>query len=187
MMDNKPKKETSFNKYINRAIKKWPNVPKCYGWLKLSRRGEWVLKQKKVQHKRTIQFLNENYRTDENGNSYVQNGPQQVFVSLEYSPWIYRFNPHTGFLTHNQLLVDKVFTAICDEHGNFLIETSFGVGLVDDRDLSTLSTFLVESAQEFDVLEHMNNRVKVINMTEQQICNVYAFKREPAPTNANIK
>ena len=183
-MTNETKiKNRPFNKHITNAIEKWPNVPECYGWLKLNRRGEWLLKNKKVRHKRTIAFLNENYRVGEDGSSYVQNGPQQVFVALEYTPWVYRFNHHTGFSTHNHLKVRKINRAMSDEHGNLLIETSYGVGLVDDRDLGSLSAFLTETITGSDVLEHTGARVPIIKLTEHQITRNYAFQKEPLPTN----
>ena len=31
------------------ALKKWPNVPACYGWLALDARGDWYMRDDRVQ------------------------------------------------------------------------------------------------------------------------------------------
>ena len=31
------------------ALKKWPNVPHCYGWLALDARGDWYMRDDRVQ------------------------------------------------------------------------------------------------------------------------------------------
>jgi hypothetical protein len=178
-------KNTPFDKFINQAMEKWPDVPKCYGWLQLSCRGEWLIKGKKVRHKRTIEFFKANYRVTSDGYSYVQNGPQQVFVDLEYTPWIYRFNHHTGFSTHNDLLVQDILNAWSDEHGNLLIETSLGIGLIDDRDLGALSSFLTESVTGPYTLKYLSSRLVIKRVRTDQLITEYAIKRKPQPTDKN--
>ena len=34
---------------VRAALKKWPNVPACYGWLALDARGEWYMRDERVQ------------------------------------------------------------------------------------------------------------------------------------------
>ena len=34
---------------VLQAMKKWPNVPDCYGWLGLDARGHWYLRDASVQ------------------------------------------------------------------------------------------------------------------------------------------
>tara|TARA_X000001036_G_C20588220_1_gene769629 strand:+ start:276 stop:839 length:564 start_codon:yes stop_codon:yes gene_type:complete len=185
-MPNKSEiKDTPFDKYVNQAIKKWPNVPKCYGWLQLSRRGEWLIKGEKIPHKRTIEFFKANYRVASDGCAYVQNGPQQVFVDLEYTPWIYRFDHHAGFSTHSDLIVHHILDAMSDEHGNLLIETSLGIGLIDDRDLSALSSFLTESGAELNTLKYLDSLIEITSISTDQIIAKYAFKQKPTSTDEN--
>ncbi len=30
--------------WVYRALEKWPNVPHLYGWLRLDRRGRWLIR-----------------------------------------------------------------------------------------------------------------------------------------------
>ncbi len=83
------------------AIAKWPDVPACYGWLSLDRRGDWRLQGERVTHRGLIDFINRQYAGDETGCWFLQNGPQRVFVSLAATPWIFRNDgdrlaSHTG-------------------------------------------------------------------------------------------
>ena len=34
---------------VRQAIAKWPNVPDCYGWLGLDARGNWYMRDDRVQ------------------------------------------------------------------------------------------------------------------------------------------
>ena len=34
---------------VHRALAKWPNVPACYGWLALDRRGRWRMRDEHAQ------------------------------------------------------------------------------------------------------------------------------------------
>ena len=79
-----------FDDEVVRAMARWPNVPQCFGWLRLDRRGNWRIKDAVITHQRAIAFLSRHYRADDRGRWYVQNGPQQVFVTLDYTPWILR-------------------------------------------------------------------------------------------------
>ena len=87
------------------AIAKWPNVPACYDWLSLDRRGNWRLQGERVTHRGLIEFMNRQYGSDESGCWFVQNGPQRVFVSLAYTPWVLR-REGDAFVTHNGQPVD---------------------------------------------------------------------------------
>jgi hypothetical protein len=82
------------------AMLRWPNVPACYGWLSLDRRGRWRLRGEAVTHAGLNDFLNRQYTHDEDGNYFVQNGPQRVFVELEYTPWVLRLTAADRIETH---------------------------------------------------------------------------------------
>ena len=41
-------------------------------------------------------FINRNYERDEHGQWYFQNGPQRVYVELEYTPWVVRLASDEG-------------------------------------------------------------------------------------------
>ena len=34
---------------VRQALAKWPNVPDCYGWLGLDARGQWYMRDDRVQ------------------------------------------------------------------------------------------------------------------------------------------
>ena len=89
---------------VKAALKKWPNVPACVGWLALDARGEWYMRDDRVQaagafpqvkgsvirHDKLREFIGRNYESDARGRWFFQNGPQQVFVELEAAPWVWR-------------------------------------------------------------------------------------------------
>ncbi|MEM5450932.1 DUF2946 family protein [Paraburkholderia guartelaensis] len=85
---------------VKQALARWPNVPHCTGWLLLDARGNWRMRDEAAQaqnapgtairHEALLGFINRNYERDEHGQWYFQNGPQRVYVELEYTPWIVR-------------------------------------------------------------------------------------------------
>lgn len=122
------------------AIAKWPNVPACYDWLSLDRRGDWRLQGERVTHHGLIQFINRQYGSDASGCWFLQNGPQRVFVALAYTPWVFR-QEGTGFVSHTGTSAGDLKTLYLDDNGNLLLESELGIGVLDDRDLAS---FLAE-------------------------------------------
>lgn len=118
------------------AIARWPNVPACYGWLSLDRRGAWRLQGETLSHGGLIAFLNANYFSDDAGNWLVQNGPQRVYVALDYLPLVLRLDGDRSLRAHTGAACKAGRQAFIDDEGNALIETDAGPGLVDDRDLA---------------------------------------------------
>jgi hypothetical protein len=116
------------------AIAKWPNVPACYEWLSLDRRGDWRLQGERVMHRGLIEFMNRQYTSDPAGNWFVQNGPQRVFVNLAYTPWVFR-REGDGLFTHTGQPAGTVRAVFLDSEGCIVLETENGIGLLDDRDL----------------------------------------------------
>jgi len=135
---------------VIRAMAKWPNVPVVYGWLALDRRGQWSIKRaasaasagataqfEPVTHLKLIEFIGRNYAHDEQGRWYFQNGPQRVYVTLAYTPLVYRIaSGHPlAFETHTGAPCASLQAAWMDEAGNLLFVTEHGPGLLLDRDL----------------------------------------------------
>ncbi len=93
---------------VRQAIAKWPNVPHCYGWLGLDARGNWYMRDDRVQqagpfhehkgsllkHEKLIDFIQRNYEADGAGQWFFQNGPQRVYVELEVAPFVWRIDPY---------------------------------------------------------------------------------------------
>lgn len=114
---------------------KWPNVPACYEWLSLDRRGDWRLQDERVTHRGLIDFLNKQYASDDSGRWFVQNGPQRVYVDLACTPWIFRRDGER-FISHTGLDAGALSGIYLDDGGNILLETALGIGLLDDRELA---------------------------------------------------
>jgi hypothetical protein len=133
---------------VKQAIKKWPNVPACFGWLGLDSRGDWFMRDERVQskggfrqvkgervaHQKLIDFIRRNYESDALGQYYFQNGPQKVYVELEIAPWVYRLNSNGEVLTHTQQKVE-VLRCMTDENGRLYLLSTLGFGNVHSMDM----------------------------------------------------
>ena len=127
---------------VLRGMAKWPNVPAVYGWLALDRRGNWLLKGERIANPGVIAFIDRNYGHDEEGRWFFQNGPQRVFVALDYAPLVYRVANPAGeplaIETHTGRPVMNVRGAWVDESGFVVLETEHGAGTIHDGDLDQL-------------------------------------------------
>src|SRR5437868_5427308 len=132
---------------VKQGMAKWPNVPSVYGWLSLDRRGHWLIKGERISNPIVADFIGRNYECDDQGRWFFQNGPQRVFIALDYTPFVYRVSPgaqanaQLEFETHTRRAVAQIDGAWIDEAGIVLIESEHGAGLVDDRDLERLLGF----------------------------------------------
>jgi hypothetical protein len=132
---------------VARSLAKWPNVPAVFGWLSLDRRGNWRIKGERIANAALRDFIGRNYDADERGRWYFQNGPQRVYVRLDYTPLVVR---HDG-----DALVDhcgRPFRAedkFLDDEGSLLISGAGSIALLDDRDLARY-------ADEADSLRRVN-------------------------------
>jgi hypothetical protein len=127
---------------VLRAMAKWPNVPAVYGWLALDRRGNWLIQRETIGNAALNAFISRNYLHDHAGCWYFQNGPQQVFVDLDYTPFIYRvtsaLNAPLALATHLGEAVNTLHGAWIDEQGALLIHTDRGIGLIHDQDIDPM-------------------------------------------------
>ena len=135
---------------VEAALKKWPNVPHCYGWLALDARGDWYMRDDRIQatgpfprvkgsridHDKLREFIGRNYASDERGAWFFQNGPQRVYVQLEAAPWVWRLarasvprlTSHTGSdASAREILID--------ERGRLFVATELGLGIVHTLDM----------------------------------------------------
>jgi len=142
---------------VRQAIAKWPNVPHCFGWLGLDARGNWYMRDDKVQaagpfpmskgsllkHEKLIDFIARNYEADPAGRWFFQNGPQRVYVELETTPLVFRLGEghvvqaHTG----GTATVEKLFV---DEEGRLYFKTNIGFGLVHTQDVALVADAIEE-------------------------------------------
>ncbi|MGH8832697.1 MAG: DUF2946 family protein [Polaromonas sp.] len=144
---------------VRQAIAKWPNVPNCYGWLGLDERGNWYMRDDRVQaagpfsaldpggsvaskgsrllHEKLIDFIQRNYESDASGQWFFQNGPQRVYVELEATPLIWRVDAAPAFaVTAHTGQPARVQRCVLDEQGRVYLETDLGFGLVHTLDMA---------------------------------------------------
>jgi hypothetical protein len=132
---------------VKAALRKWPNVPHCYDWLALDARGDWYMRDERIQHAgpfprpkgsriqhdKLLAFIERNYGHDDAGAWFFQNGPQRVYVELEAAPLVWRVaadfsvNAHTGAPA-------QVRSAWLDEPGRLFLDCDIGFGLVHTLD-----------------------------------------------------
>ena len=153
---------------VLRSLIKWPNVPDCYGWLALDRRGQWRMRNTFAQenklsgqvitHLALNEFISRNYVCDHLGRYFFQNGPQRVFITLDATPWIARIIPSakgiqlitqchssiepSGALSDesgNIYIVGKINQLIYKQENQFFKEEYLTVALLHDHDLDHFS------------------------------------------------
>ena len=147
---------------VLRALRRWPDVPSVYGWLSLDRRGRWSIKGERVANVALVDFIGRNYGCDAKGRWFFQNGPQRVFVSLAYAPYVYRTcrrrDGQLGLIAHTGAAAEAPRAAWVDDAGGLLIETGLGVGVIHDQDLpevlGSLSTPTGETLDD-DAIEQL--------------------------------
>lgn len=140
---------------VRQAMTKWPNVPHCFGWLRLDARGGWRMRDERAQHldlpgerishPALLAFIERNYAHDEQGRWYFQNGPQRVYVDLELTPYIVRTQPAEDGMTlrfHTGEGVGTIDAAWLDESGRLYLQAGPRTGAVDDRDMAQLLPLL---------------------------------------------
>ena len=137
---------------VRAALKKWPNVPACYGWLGLDARGDWYMRDDRIQaaggfpqvkgsrlnHDKLIDFIRRNYEPGEDGCWFFQNGPQRVYVELEAAPLVLGVERAAGgyaVQAHTGAVAGAMRSAWVDEHGRLFLDTDAGFGIVRSLDM----------------------------------------------------
>ncbi len=144
---------------VRQAMAKWPDVPDCYGWLGLDSRGQWHMRDDRVQalgcfqsgvagakgsvlrHEKLIEFIHRNYEADAQGCWYFQNGPQRVYVELESTPLVWRVAADGTVQAHTGKSA-QVLACLVDEEGHLYLETSLGLGLVHTLDVAVAADLI---------------------------------------------
>ena len=189
---------------VIRAMAKWPNVPAVCGWLSLDRRGTWKLKGETIPNRAAVAFIARNYASDRHGRWFFQNGPQRVYVDLEYTPWVYSLSGQGTLVTHTGRECGTIGSAWIDEAGTMILVGEPGPGIVDDRDLLALSDRLVDergrpidddTAAEFIAsrpgaepglrFEHGGARLRVRRIDSRSVAGRFHFVPHPAEVVAN--
>lgn len=167
------------------ALKKWPNVPHCYGWLALDARGDWYMRDERIQHAgpfpqvkgsriehdKLLAFIGRNYAQDEAGCWFFQNGPQRVYVQLECTPWVWRLQPDGRVLSHTGVPA-TVQSSGLDEAGRLYLFTDLGAGLVHTADMALAADAVEQGRWAPDELH------------SDALPRRFGFVREPLPAAA---
>lgn len=171
---------------------KWPNVPDCYGWLGLDSRGQWHMRDDRVQalgpfqsgvmgakgsvlrHEKLIDFIHRNYEPDAQGRWYFQNGPQRVYVELESTPLIWRV-ADDGRVTAHTGAVGEVCECLLDEAGHLYLHTARGMGLVHTLDVAVAA----------DLIEQ--GRWTVLDCRRAELPQRYGFVISPQQQDAGAR
>ncbi len=152
---------------VLRAMRRWPDVPACAGWLALDSRGQWWIRDaqalpwprrddgslqrqgaSRLLHAGLCEFIARNYQRDAQGCWFFQNGPQQVYVELDSAPLVLRLHvegagaslrAHTGG-------EGRPREAWLDEAGRVWLCCDIGPGLLHSLDTVLLAPWLDEPA-----------------------------------------
>ena len=133
---------------VAQAMARWPDVPAVYGWLRLDRRGRWLVKDEPIGHRPTVDFIGRNYHCDAQGRHFFQNGPQRVFVDIDHFPHVLWLDGRAGsqaaLVTHAGASVAQPYRAWIDPAEGVVVEFAWtgsampALGSVLDRDLPAL-------------------------------------------------
>lgn len=158
---------------VKQAMAKWPHVPDCYGWLALDNRGDWYMRDDRIQaqgmfptpkgsrlqHEKLIAFIGRNYTHDDSGRWFFQNGPQRVFVELETAPWVWRLHwPEGGTLqvsSHTGEVV-QVLRTLVDDVGRVFLLSPLGLGLVHSQDTWLAARAIEEGLWDVQTVHSQN-------------------------------
>ena len=144
---------------VLRAMARWPDVPAVWGWLRLDRRGRWLLVDRgrpgfdeardgagsPIGNPQIAEFIGRNYAADEAGRWYWQNGPQRVYVDVESAPLVVRVfgtAPRLRLVAHTGQPIERVDAAWLGPAGEVLLRTDAGPAVVHDLDLAALALTL---------------------------------------------
>jgi hypothetical protein len=192
---------------VIRAMGKWPDVPNVYGWLQLDRRGSWLIKGNRIANAGVTAFIGRNYAADERGRWFFQNGPQRVFVTLEYTPFVVNTasDASRALETHIGQSIAKISGAWVDETGSLLLRWATGLGVLNDRDLATVSGLFTDLhgkpisdavlARAFDAearrhatgvyVDYAGSRVPIGRIQSGEVAQKFGFDPDPRPKEGN--
>ena len=130
---------------VQKAMRKWPDVPHCTGWLALDARGVFRMRDEATQalyvpgdpirHDALLAFIHRNYASDAQGAWYFQNGPQRVYVDLAATPFIARTDGADGLVLHDRAPLDTLHQVWMTEQGQMIFQNAHRVAMLDDRDI----------------------------------------------------
>ena len=133
------------------AATRWPAVPAVYGWLRLDRRGRWLLRDPEggvfgpIGNAALNGFIARHYFRESGGRWYFQNGPQRVYVALDYAPLVVRLD-EAGLRDHCGRSVGPA-EPMLDDEGSVLFSCAGTLALLDDRDLAAYADLVGDAVE----------------------------------------
>ncbi len=168
---------------VLRSMLKWPGLPAVFGWLRLDRRGLWRIRTgvgpegpvlEPIGNAALREFIGRNYAADEQGRWFFQNGPQRVYVSLAYAPFVFRMEG--GGILDQCGVAGHADEAWLDEEGALLLRSGSRVGGLDDRDLHSCAEGVAGG-----YFSSGGRRIPVGSVTRSGMGERFGFVAEPRP------
>jgi hypothetical protein len=192
---------------VAQAMRKWPNVPDVYNWLRLDERGRWRVRARDYENTgrfetignpAVVEFIGRNYQADAEGRWYFQNGPQRVFVGLACAPWVYRFSMDALPLTHTGQAAKRIEAVLIDEQHTPILVTDLGLGALSDQDFApflaalsdprggvladaVLEAWLAAPTAHTIYCAVGGKRLPLAAITRDELAARYAFNPDPQP------
>lgn len=160
------------------AMEKWPNVPAAYGWLSLNAQGLWRFHHQgdfdaapsgdSIENQQLIEFFNRNYLTNDQGEWYIQNGPQKAFVNLPYAPLILFYDDAQQLLkTHHGANIKTIQHWYISEDGRVFAKTNIGPAMLIGRDMPAFIENVLISANNHQNLPNRTFNEKDFELLAQ--------------------
>jgi hypothetical protein len=174
----------------------WTAGQPIAGWLRLTARGAWLIRDAAVEHPALRAHLNRHYFRDAAGRYCVQNGQQVVYVRLDYAPYALHAAPDGALEAHTGEPAGAVQAACLDEAGALTLLTALGAGRVDEASLgyfadrvcdadgqpvdeATLAAFMDGTAQPALFLDLPAGRVPIERCLAADLPSRCGFVRDP--------
>lgn len=180
----------------------WSAGQPIAGWLRLTARGAWLIRDAAVEHPALRAHLNRHYFRDDAGRYCVQNGAQVVYVRLDYAPYALHVTADGALEAHTGQAAGAVQAACLDEAGALTLLTALGAGRVDETSLAyvadrvceadgrpadeaTLVAFMDGTAQPALFLDLPAGRVPIERCPAADLPARCGFVRDPEQAYAN--
>jgi len=192
---------------VAQAMRKWPNVPDVYNWLRLDERGRWRVRARDYEksgrfetigNQAVVEFIGRNYQADDQGRWFFQNGPQRVFVGLACAPWVFRLSTEAAPVTHTGRDAERIDAVLIDEQHTPILVTDLGPGALSDQDFAlflaalrgadgkplgdaAFEAWLEQPDSQTISCELTGPRLPVAPVMRADLAHRYAFNPDPQP------
>ena len=114
-----------------------------------------------IRHSGLIDFIHRNYGRDSQGRWFFQNGPQRVFIDLDYTPFIARIED--AIIKSNTGVTIQPQACLMDETGRMLLNCEVLIQVANDNLFTTKAEKMNLLVHDHD-LERFSHRVQLNNV-----------------------